>query len=93
MRLRGGENSLDLIGDGGGYGDGPMTALLRSAGRDTDGEYRRALQDELNRIDAEERQAREAQRDEVDAARADLANGKPVSPPMRMLIETLDAKE
>jgi hypothetical protein len=70
--------------------DGDMTALLHAAGRDSTGTYRKALQDELARLDAEAREQKATQRDETDRARGAMARGEPVSPLMRMLVQVKD---
>jgi hypothetical protein len=71
-------------------GDGEMTALLGAAGRGPLGAYRKALADELARLDAQEREERERRRDEVDAARRDQAAGRELPPSLRMLLATKD---
>jgi hypothetical protein len=77
------------VSDGIG-GDGEWTPLLASAGRGPAGNYRRLLQEELSRLDAEEREQRAAHRDEIDEAREAMARGEEVSPLMTMLVRVKD---
>jgi hypothetical protein len=89
---RGGTNlPIEMI-EGGGA-DGEMTALINAAGQGPTGQYRKSLQDELARLDAQEREEREARRDQTDAAREAQARGEPISPLMKMLIAIKDETE
>jgi hypothetical protein len=73
----------DMVSDIGA--DGALTPLLAAAGRDAGGTYKQTLQDELKRIETEERLAKEARRDQVKKAAARMANGEPVEPALAML--------
>lgn len=82
---RGGTNlPIEMIEGSGG--DGEFTALLAAAGKGPAGAYRRALVDELARIDAEARAEKQTRRDEVNQARDAMARGEEVSPLLRMLV-------
>lgn len=74
---------------GGGAGDNEVTALIMAA-RAEGGDYRKALADELARLDREEREEKAARKDEIDEARAAQARGEPISPLMKMLISVQD---
>jgi hypothetical protein len=75
-----------------GGGEGSETPLLTAANGDTGAQYRRALQAELARLDREENEAKERKRSQMDRAREDLANGRPVAPALKMLLEVQEAK-
>jgi hypothetical protein len=73
----------DMIQDVGA--DGALTPLLIAAGQNAGDTYKQTLQDELKRIETEERLAKEARRDQVNRAAAKLANGEPVEPSLALL--------
>jgi hypothetical protein len=73
----------DMVSDIGA--DGALTPLLVAAGKGANGTYKQTLQDELKRIETEERLAKEARRDQVKKAAARMANGEPVEPALAML--------
>jgi hypothetical protein len=65
--------------------DGEMTPLLLAAGRGADASYKNALRSELDRIEKEERLAKDARRDQIDKAAAAMRRGEDVDPAMRIL--------
>jgi hypothetical protein len=77
---------------GGGDG-GEATVLIAAANDGPVGQHRKALAEELARIDAEEAEAKARSRAEVDEAREAIANGRAVSPAMKLLLETRDSAE
>jgi hypothetical protein len=79
------------LGEGGG--DGEWTALIAAAGQGPRDAYRRTLVEELSRLDSEEQQDKADRKDEIDAAREAMRNGKKISPAMKLLLVTRDSAE
>jgi hypothetical protein len=76
---------------GGGPGGGE-NALLAIANDGPVGQYRKALVEELARIDAEEAEAKQRSRNQLAAARNARANGQKLSDsdPMRLMLQMKD---
>jgi hypothetical protein len=81
---------MEMIGESGADGS-EITALLACVKESSAGGYRRALKAEMDRLDAEERIEKTARQDQVDRARKDHMNGRPIDPAMRLLLSVKDS--
>jgi hypothetical protein len=81
-----GEHGLPHEMVGAGIGDGDWTPLLGAAGKGPAAAYRRALQEELSRLDAEASQEKAAREEQLAKAQEDARDGKPLPDSLRLLL-------